>query len=296
MRVFVTGATGWVGAAVLAELKAHGHEVLALCRSSESARAVAAAGAEAISGGLDDLDVLIDGAGRCDAIVHTAFRFDATRLAECCEEEALAIQAMSSAFIGSERPLLVSSGFAGTSDGSMLTEDDLAPPLPPAFPRAAEKTVEALADRGIRAATIRLAPSVHGNGDRGFVPRLIQLARKEGFAAYIDDGETRWPAVHVSDAARLYRLVLEKGVTRRRYHAVADEGVPLREIARAIAAGLGVPEISLPFPRAQEYFGEMTMFVASDRAASSAKTRLATGWAPVGPSLLDDISGAHYYL
>jgi len=296
MRVFVTGATGWVGAATVAELKAHGHEVLALCRSAESARAVAAAGAEAVYGGLDDLDVLVDGAASSDAVVHTAFRFDATRLAECCEEEALAIQAMGAALIGSERPLLVSSGFAGTGDGSMLTEDDPAPPLPPAFPRAAEKTAETLADRGIRAATIRLAPSVHGNGDRGFVPRLIQLARKEGFAAYIDDGATRWPAVHVKDAARLYRLVLEKGVTRRRYHAVADEGVPLREIARAIAAGLGVPEISLPFPRAQDYFGEMTMFVTSDRAASSAKTRVATGWSPVGPNLLDDISSAHYYL
>lgn len=290
MRVFVTGATGWVGSAVVEELVSAGHQVTGLARSAEKAATLAAAGAEIVSGTLDDLDILRGGAAAADGVIHTAFNHDFSRFAENARQDQLAIETLGSALMGSDRPLLVTSGFALLAPGRVATEADL-PASHPSYPRRSEAAAIALAARGVRAASIRLAPSVHGTGDHGFIPFLIGLAREKGVSAYIGDGANRWPGVHRLDAARLYRLALEQGATEAAYHATGDEGVAFRDIAAVIGRRLGVPVES----RTPEHFGWFADFAGADIPASSARTRSLLGWEPTGPDLLSDIDQPGYY-
>jgi nucleoside-diphosphate-sugar epimerase len=288
MHVFVTGATGWVGDAVVRELIGAGHRVSGLVRSDEKAAVLSAAGAQAVRATLDDLDVLRDAAANADAVVHTAFNHDFSRFAENAEQDRRAIDALGSALAGSQRPLLVTSGLARLAPGRIAVETDVPDP---SFVRKSEAAARSLAERGVRAATIRLAPSVHGLGDHGFVPILIRLAREKGVSAYLGEGGNRWPGVHRQDAARLYRLALEHGAADSVYHAVAEEGVPFKAIAAAIGRRLGVPVDSRP----REHFGWFADFASADMAASSERTRARLGWTPAGPSLLDDLDQPGYY-
>lgn len=292
MRVFVTGATGFVGAAVVNELIANGHEVLGLVRSDAGAASLKTAGAEAHRGGLDDLDSLRRGAASADAVIHTAFIHDFSRFKENCEIDRRAVTAMGEALQGSERPLIVTSG-TGLIQGRVATEDD-APSAGGANPRvASEEAAADVAARGVRTMIVRL-PQVHGDGDHAFVPLLINLAREKGVAAYVGDGANRWPGVHRFDAARLYRLALEKGKSFR-YHAVADEGVPMRAIAEVIGRRLNVPVVSQSPEEAASHFGWFAHFAGADMPASSAKTRAELGWQPSGPALLPDIDRPIYF-
>lgn len=288
MHVFVTGATGWVGAAVVRELIGAGHRVSGLARSDDKAAELSAAGAQAVSATLDDLDVLRDAAADADAVIHTAFNHDFSRFAENAEQDRRAIEALGSALAGSERPLLVTSGLARLAPGRLALESDVPDP---AFVRKSEAAARALAERGVRAATVRLAPTVHGLGDHGFVPILIRLAREKGVSAYVGEGHNRWAGVHRRDAARLYRLAIEHGAADPVYHAAAEEGVPFQAIAAAIGRHLGLPVESRP----REHFGWFADFAAADMAASSARTRERLSWTPSGPDLLDDLDQPDYY-
>ena len=290
MRVFVTGATGWVGSVVVKELVDAGHHVVGLARSDEKAAALAAAGGQVLRGTLDDLDLLHNAASAADAVVHTAFNHDFSRFAENCEQDRRAIEMLGSALEGSARPLLVTGGVALLAPGRVATEADV-PPDVPSYPRKSEAAARALAERGLRATTIRLSPSVHGLGDHGFMAILIGLAREKGVAAYLDEGLNRWPGVHRLDAGRLYRLVLEQGATEPAYHGVADEGVRFKDIAEVIGRRLGLPVES----RGREHFGWFADFAGADMAASSARTRSLVGWQPTGPDLLTDIDQPGYY-
>lgn len=290
MRVFVTGATGWVGSAIVAELIGAGHQVTGLVRSAEKAAALAAAGADIVAGTLDDLDTLRDTAQAADAVIHTAFNHDFSRFAENARQDQRAIETLGDTLAGSGRPLIVTSGVALLAPGRVATEADL-PPSDPSYPRRSEATAIALAARGVRAATVRLAPSVHGLGDHGFIPILVALAREKGVSAYIGDGLNRWPGVHRLDAARLYRLALEQGATEPTYHAIADEGVAFKDIAGVIGRRLGVPVES----RGRDHFGWFADFAGADMPASSERTRSLLGWEPTGPDLLSDIDQPGYY-
>ena len=261
MRVFVTGATGWVGGAVVADLIAAGHEVLGLTRSEAGVEALKAAGAQAHFGALSYLDSLKSGAAQTDGVIHTAFNHDFSRFMDNCEEDRLAIEALGSALEGSDRPLITSSGLANLAPGRLAMETDSAAA---ASPRKSESAALALAERGVRASFVRLAPTVHGHGDHGFVPNLIQLAREKGVSVYIGEGLNRWPAVHRLDAAQVYRLALEKGVEHGPFHAAAEEGVPFRAIAEVIGRRLGVPVVSKSPQEAAEHFGWFTMFASMD--------------------------------
>lgn len=292
MRVFVTGATGFIGTTVVRELIDAGHEVLGLARSDAGAQSLTAAGAQVQRGDLDDLESLRSGAATSDAVIHTAFRHDWTRFAESCEMDKCAIEAIGAVLEGSSRPFIVTSG-VGMAQGRAATEDD--PPLPPSptYPRASEATAVALMERGVHTSVMRL-PQVHDTEKQGLVTPLIAVARAKGVSAYVGDGHNRWPAVHVADAARLYRLVLEKGSAGARYHAVAEEGVPLEDIATAIGRGLKVPVTSISQEQAQEHFGFLGFFAGRDAHTSSAKTRATLGWNPTGPSLLTDLANMRY--
>jgi nucleoside-diphosphate-sugar epimerase len=290
MRIFVTGATGWVGSATVDDLLGAGHRVVGLARSEERAALLGAKGAEVLLGTLDDLDMLGGAAAQADAVVHTAFNHDFSRFAANADQDRRAIETLGGALEGTDKPILVTAGLALLAPGRLASEDDR-PPSDPSYSRRSEAAAQELRRRGVRAAAVRLAPSVHGLGDHGFIPVLINMAREKGVSAYPGDGANRWAGVHRLDAARLYRLALESGVTEEAYHATDEEGVPFRDIAAVIGRRLGVPVESRP----AEHFGWFANFAAMDMAASSARTRERTGWRPTGPGLLADIDQPGYY-
>ncbi|PTA96392.1 3-beta hydroxysteroid dehydrogenase [Kluyvera sp. Nf5] len=289
MHVFLTGASGWVGSAVAEDLLAAGHQVTGLVRNAQKAQALVALGMQVVNGTLDDHQLLHDGASRADAVIHTAFNHDFSRFSENCAQDERAIQILGEALHGSDRPLLVTSGVAMIAPGRLATENDL-PFVAPAYPRRSEAAARELADKGVRAATIRLSPTVHGLGDHGFIPILMDLAKQTGVSAWPEDAENRWAAVHRRDAATLYRLALETGMTQAVYHAAAEEGILFRDIAQAIGKHLGVPAE----PRAREHFGWFADFASLDMAASSEQTRAVLGWNPTHPTLLADLAQAQY--
>jgi nucleoside-diphosphate-sugar epimerase len=292
MRVLVTGATGYVGTAVISELVGAGHSVLGVARSDEGAQALAARGIEVHRGDLTEPRTLADAARACDGVAHTAFIHDFSRFAESAEIERVAVEAMLGALAGSDKPLVISSGLLMMRPGAVLTETDVGADTGRG---GTENLVIAAVRRGVRTAAIRLAPTVHSQDDRGFTPRLIDIARQSGVAAYIADGANRWPAVHRLDAARLYRLALEKGSPGARYHAVGDEGVPTRQIAEAIGRHLNLPVESLAAEKAGEHFGFLGMFFGIDAPATAHVTRAELGWAPREPGLLAGLATDAYY-
>jgi nucleoside-diphosphate-sugar epimerase len=290
MRVFVTGATGFVGSAVVSELLAHGHQVVGLSRSETSAAALEALGAKVARGVLEDADLLTRLAAEADGVVHIAFNHDFSRFAENCQLDRRAILALGESLVGSDKPLLVTSGTARLAPGQLALETDIPAEGVDGYPRLSESTAAELVAKGVRASTVRLAPSTHGAGDHGFVPILIDLARRTGVSAYLGDGDNRWSGVHRMDAAKVYRLAIERGEGGERYHAVAEEGVAFREIAAAIGRGLGLPVESRP----ADHFGWFAMFASMDAATSSAWTRETLGWTPTGPGLIEDVRAEYF--
>jgi nucleoside-diphosphate-sugar epimerase len=296
MRVFVTGATGFVGSAIVQELIGAGHQVAGLARSDAAATRLVAAGAVAHGGSLDDLDSLKRGATESDGVIHTAFVHDFSNIAAAGRTDRLAIEAIGTALAGSGRPFVVTSGMAHLTQGRIGTENDAPDPNSLANHRiASEETTLALASREVRATLVRLPPTVHGDGDHGFVPALIGIARQKGVSAYVGNGKNRWAAVHRLDAARLYRLALEKGSAGSRFHGVAEEGVPTREIAEVIGRQLGVPVVSRSPEEAADHFGWLGRFFALDVPASGTRTQERLGWRPTGPGLIADLDGGRYF-
>lgn len=286
MRVFVTGATGFVGLPVVKELVTAGHKVLGMARSDEGAKAVAAHGADVHRGSLEDLDSLRTGAKASDAVIHLAFLHDWSNFAQSCEVDRRAIEALGSVLAGTDKPLIVTGGTAGLAGpGEVTTEDNDIPPDFP-FPRVSEQT--ALSLKGVRASVMRL-PQVHDTEKQGLVTYAVAMAREKGVSAYVEDGRNRWPAAHISDVARLYRLALENNEAGAKYHAVAEEGVSLRDIAEAIGRSLKIPTKSLTAEEAPAHFGWLAMFAGRDLLASSEKTRKKLGWTPTGPGLIADL-------
>jgi nucleoside-diphosphate-sugar epimerase len=293
MRVFVTGATGFIGSALVRELIDAGHPVLGLARSDAGAQSLTAAGAQVQRGDLENLDSLRSGAAASDAVIHLAFIHDFSKFRENCEIDRRAIETLGDALAGSDRPLLVTSGLALIAHGRLATENDPPVPLSEQYPRASEHTAAALEKRGVRSIVVRL-PQVHDTKKQGLVSYGIQVARAKGSSAYIGEGLNRWAAVHVLDAAHLYRLALEKGHAGARYHAVDEEGVSARDIAEAIGRGLKVPVVSLTPEQAAEHFGWLARFDALELQGSSAQTRQELGWNPSGPTLLTDLGNMDY--
>ena len=290
MRVFVTGATGFIGTALVPELIGAGHQVLGLTRSEAGAQALAAAGAEAHRGDLEDLDSLRSGAAASDGVIHLAFNHDFSKFAENCEADRRVIEALGAALAGSDRPLIVTSGtgMASVAPGQPAREDDPAVSSS-VVPRAiSEEAAAAVAERGVNVSVVRL-PQVHDPYKQGLIIGVVQAAREKGVSAYVGDGSNRWPAVHVLDAARLYRLALEKRDAGSRYHAVAEEGVPMREVAEIIGRGLSVPVAGLSPEEVPAHFGWLAMFAGLDMPASSAQTQERLGWHPTGPGLIADL-------
>jgi nucleoside-diphosphate-sugar epimerase len=296
LRVFVTGATGFIGSAIVEELIGAGHQVLGLARSDASAASLAAAGAAVHRGSLDDLESLRRGAAAADGVIHTAFIHDFVDFAAAGETDRLAIEAIGAELADSGRPFVVTSGTALLTPGRLGTEDDSPSPNGGGGHRVpSEAATLALASRGVRSLLVRLPPSVHGEGDHGFVPRLIAIAREKGVSAYIGDGQNRWPAVHRLDAAHLFRLALEKGSAGTRFHGVADEGVRTRDIAAVIGRRLNVPVVAKSPEEAVGHFGFLTHFFGIDCPASSALTRERLSWNPGQPGLIADLDQEHYF-
>ena len=306
MRVFVTGATGFIGTAIVAELHRAGHRVRGLARSDTAAANLQAVGAEVHRGALDDLDSLKRGAEVSDGVIHAAFNHDfissgsggdfVARYIAAAEADRHAIGTLGIALAGSGRPLVVTSGTALLTYNRIGTENDEPDPASSAAPRIAAETITlSMAARGVRASVVRLPPSVHGDGDRGFVPGLIEVARAKKVSGYVNEGLNRWPTVHRGDAARLYRLALERAPAGSRLHAVAEEGVPVRDIATAIGKELKVTVVSVPSAQVGEHFGWLANFIAMDNPTSSRITRKLMGWHPEQRKLIEDIEQGSYF-
>lgn len=294
MRVFVTGASGFVGSAIVQELLQAGHKVLGMVRSESAAEALVKAGAEAHLGNLNDLESIKKGAAQCDAVIHTAFNHDFSRYKDSCEEDRLVIQALGSVLAGSTRPLIVTSGVGILRKDGQFTEND-AHPSSAVSPRAAtEEAANAAAQQGINTYIVRLPASVHAKGDHGFVPMVIDMAKEKGQSAYIGEGNNRWPAVHRLDAAVVYRLIIEEQPQQKVYHAVAEEGIAFKQIAAAIGKGLQLPTVSKNGEDAEAHFGWFKHFAALDCSASSELSRKTLGWEPTHPTLLDELTPGVY--
>lgn len=294
MRVFLTGAAGFIGSQIVPQLLGAGHHVLGMTRSDAGAKALIEAGAEPYRGTLEDVESLRAGAARADAVIHTAFDHDFSNFVANCEKDRRAITAMGEALAGSDRPLVITSGagMGSAAFGQTATEDVLNTNR--AHPRvASELAGQEMAEAGVKVVVVRL-PQVHDTRRQGLVSPYIEIARQKGVAAYVGDGLNRWPAAHVSDVARLYRLAVEQGQAGERFHAVDEEGVPAREIATVIGSGLGLPVVSMPPEDAAAHFGWLGMFIGVDMPASSAWTRERLGWRPEGPGLIADLREMNY--
>ncbi len=295
MRVFVTGASGWIGSATVDELLAAGHEVTGLARSDASAAALQAKGAYVRRGDLDDLASIRAGAQAAEAVIHLANKHDWSDPAGTAAAERAAIATIGDALAGTSRPFLFASGVAGLTQGRLATEDDPSPFHGPDSPRGgSENLAFEFADRGMHPVALRFAPTVHGAGDHGFIAIIAAVAREKGVSGYPGEGTNRWAAVHRSDAARLVALGLAKAPAGARLHAVAEEGIPTRDIAEAIGRALGLPVASIAPDEVQGHFGWIGTFFSMDLAATSAKTRELLGWAPEGPTLIEDIDAGGY--
>jgi nucleoside-diphosphate-sugar epimerase len=307
MRVFVTGASGWIGSAVVPELLGAGHQVLGLARSDASADALAAAGAEVHRGTLDDVDSLQDAAAASDGVIHLAFKHDLAFSGDfqgAADADRRAVETFGEALAGSDRPFVIASGTLGLAPGRVATEQDGHGPASamaglgggPQTRWATAELVLSLASRGVRSSVVRLPPTNHGDGDNGFVAILVGIARDKGLSGYIGDGTNRWPAVHRLDSARLFRLALENAPAGSTLHAVADEGVPIRDIAEVIGRHLDLPVVAISPEDAGEHFAWLAGFLAADSPASSALTQELLGWHPTHPGLIADLEQGHYFL
>ncbi|MGF6508049.1 SDR family oxidoreductase [Paraburkholderia sp. 32] len=294
MRIFLTGATGFIGSALVPELIQAGHQVIGMTRSDQGAQALSAAGAEVHRGTLEDTDSLRSGAAKADAVIHLAFDHDFSHFVENCEKDKRAIAALGSALAGSDRPLLITSGTGvGSRDNGQPATEDVFNTSHPNPRIGSELAGNVQLEAGVNVSVMRL-PQVHNPYRQGLITPLIQIARDKGVCAYVEEGRNRWPAGHLSDVVRLYRLAIEKGERGARYHAVGEEGVSAREIAEALGRGLKLPVVSIARGEAQAYFGWMAMFAALDMPASSAQTQARLGWRPTGPTLLADLNEARY--
>ncbi|MFJ8357347.1 SDR family oxidoreductase [Streptomyces sp. NPDC093984] len=300
MRIFVTGASGWIGSAVVPELIDAGHQVVGLARSDASADALTAAGVEAVRGTLDDLGVLRDTAAASDGVIHLAFKHDIAFTGDfqgAAEADRRAVDAFGDALAGTDRPFVLASGLVGLAPGRMATERDM-PTIdgsPTSIRPATAQAVLALASRGVRSSVVRLSPTCHGEGDNGFMATLVAIARAKGVSGYIGDGANRWPAVHRLDAARLFRLAVEKAPAGSVLHGVAEEGVAIRDIAEVIGRHLDVPTASVAPEAASEHFSWLGAFLRADAPASNTLTRELLDWEPTQPDLLADLDKGHYF-
>jgi nucleoside-diphosphate-sugar epimerase len=295
MRVFVTGASGFVGSAIVKELLAAGHQVLGLVRSDKGAEQLAATGAEVLRGDVNDIDIIRQGATACQAVIHTAFNHDFSQFKANCEADRKVIETFGEALTGTNKPLVITSGVGLLDYGRLVSEADTAPVGSDVIPRvASEEAAKAASAKGVNVYIVRLPPSVHGAGDHGFVPIVIGMAREKGESVYVGEGNNQWPAVHRSDAAAVYRLIVEKQPSLKTVHAVAETGVPFREIAQAIGKGLNLTVVSKGNDEATDHFGWFAHFAVINCPSSSEQTRQSLGWEPHGPGLIEDIQACYF--